>query len=160
MCQDMAHGNYTAYLNRDHIKAAIGVPMTRTFTEFNLTIQGNYGLDFASSRTRILETIMDAPENSGLGNMRLLVLNGNEDYVVNTPGQQWFYDNLLWDGHAEYRIQKWRDLPEDVAATGFWKGTTDGRLVFVGLDGAGHEVPGFLPEASYRVLQRWIANEW
>lgn len=103
---------------------------------------------------------MDAPEGTGLEGMRLLVLNGNEDYIVNTPGQKWLYDNLLWSGHAEYRINKWRDVPSDINATGFWKGTGDGRLVFVGLDGAGHGVPGYLPEASYRVLQRWISNEW
>lgn len=41
-------------------------------------------------------------------------------------------------------------------ATGFWKGTRDGRLVFVGVDGAGHEVPGDVREGSYRILSKFI----
>ena len=46
------------------------------------------------------------------------------------------------------------------AATGFWKGTRDGRLVFVGVDGGGHTVPGDVREGSAQILQRWIEGRW
>lgn len=156
----MDHGNFTQYLIQDRIKQAIGVPKSQSFNWLDTDVANNYALSSAMARVKELAAILDAPKSTELDGLRLLVLNGNEDYIVNTPGQQWQYDNLLWSGHAEYRIQKWKDLPKDTTATGFWKGTSDGRLVFVGLDGAGHGVPGYLPEASYRVLQRWIANEW
>lgn len=156
----MSHGNFTEYLNQEHIKKLIGVPASSTFEVLNSTVGGDYAIDVSHNRAPVLESVMDAPSGSGLEDIRLLVLNGNEDYIVNTPGQKWQYENLFWSGYADYRIREWQDLPEDVRATGFWKGTEDGRLVFVGVDGAGHGVPGYLPEASYRILQRWLANEW
>ncbi|XWW94366.1 hypothetical protein V2A60_002309 [Cordyceps javanica] len=159
-CQDMSHGNITAYLNQAHVKKAIGVPQSMDLQFINEAVSEAYGIDTTLSRARTLEHVLDASVSSSLSGIRLLVLNGNEDYIVNTPGQKWQYDNLFWSGYADYRISKWRELPEHVKATGFWKGTDDGRLVFVGVDGAGHGVPGYLPEASYRILQRWIANEW
>lgn len=160
VCEDMSHGNYSEYLNQDHIKKTIGVPKSMDFRILDAAVGEAYAIEMSQSRARTLESVLDAPAGSGLEGLRLLVLNGNEDYIVNTPGQKWQYDNLFWSGYADYRISKWRDLPSDVNATGFWKGTGDGRLVFVGVDGAGHGVPGYLPEASYRILQRWIANEW
>lgn len=156
----MAHGNLSEYLNQDAIKKAIGVPESVNFHMLSGAVGEAYGTELTKSRARTLEQVLDAPPSSGLDGIRLLVLNGNEDYIVNTPGQKWQYDNLFWSGYADYRVSKWRDLPKDVNATGFWKGTEDGRLVFVGVDGSGHGVPGYLPEASYRILQRWIANEW
>ncbi|KAJ4147129.1 hypothetical protein LMH87_001676 [Akanthomyces muscarius] len=159
-CEDMRHGNFSRYLNQDHIKKAIGVPESMNFQILDTAVGEAYAIAMSQSRARTLESVLDAPAGSGLDGIRLLVLNGNEDYIVNTPGQKWQYDNLFWGGYADYRISKWSDLPEDVNATGFWKGTEDGRLVFVGVDGAGHGVPSYLPEASYRILQRWIANEW
>ncbi|OAA55196.1 Peptidase S10, serine carboxypeptidase [Cordyceps fumosorosea ARSEF 2679] len=159
-CEDTKHGNITRYLNQPHIKQAMGVPESMTFELLNSIVGGNYAIEMSKSRAKTLESVLDAPPRTGLDKIRLLVLNGNEDYIVNTPGQKWQYDNLFWSGFADYRISNWRELPDDVKASGFWKGTDDGRLVFVGVDGAGHGVPGYLPEASYRILQRWIANEW
>ncbi|KAJ3499072.1 hypothetical protein NLG97_g636 [Lecanicillium saksenae] len=159
-CEDMSHGNFTAYLNQGHVKRAIGIDESMTFLALDPTVTGLYEFDTTQSRTNFLESVMDPLVGSKSEDIRLLVLNGNEDYIVNTPGQKWQYENLFWSGYADYRIKEWRDLPDDITATGFWKGTDDGRLVFVGVDGAGHGVPGYLPEASYRILQRWIANEW
>ncbi|KAJ6785103.1 hypothetical protein PWT90_03560 [Aphanocladium album] len=159
-CEDMSHGNFTAYLNQDHVKKAIGVPESMVFNALDSNVGSSYVYEMMHSRTRALESVMDPPAGSESEDIRLLVLNGNEDYIVNTPGQKWQYDNLFWSGYANYRIKEWQDLPDDITATGFWKGTDDGRLVFVGVNGAGHGVPGYLPEASYRILQRWIANEW
>lgn len=153
-CEDMSHGNYSKYLNQNHIKKAIGIPDSINFQPLDIAVAEAYSIDATKSRTRLLEWVLDAPASSGLNGIRLLVLNGNEDYIVNTPGQKWQYDNLFWSGYADYRINRWHDLPAEVNATGFWKGTDDGRLVFVGVDGAGHGVPGYLPEASFRILQR------
>lgn len=90
----------------------------------------------------------------------MLVLQGNVDFACNTPGNVWLYDKLLWSGLADYRMMKWEDMPADMAATGFWKATPDGRLAFVAVDDAGHTVPGDAREGSYRILQRWIEGGW
>lgn len=158
----MKHGNITEYLNKKYIKSAIGVDPSQTFMMFNETYPIPFfesGDNFRSSANKVAEAL-DLQSSEGYVSLRLLVLNGNEDYIVNTPGQIWMYDNLLWSGHAEYRINKWRDLPESIGVSGFWKGTGDSKLVFEGLDGAGHGVPGDVPEAAYNVLQRWLQDGW
>ncbi len=95
-----------------------------------------------------------------MGDVRLLVLNGNEDYNVNSPGNIWVYDNLRWSQQPDYRITRWKQLPAGLGVNGTWKGTRDGRLVFVGVDGAGHAVPGDAREGSYRILQKWLDDGW
>ncbi|UNI19021.1 hypothetical protein JDV02_005240 [Purpureocillium takamizusanense] len=153
---------FTWYLNQDHIKSALGFPTSFTFEAVNLELHQAY----EDSRTMLkpttgeIATVLDAYKTPGLGDIRVLVLNGNEDYIVNTPGQKWIYDKLPWSGQPDYRIAKWTALPEGLAATGFWKGTRDGRLVFVGVDGVGHTVLGDAREGSQRILQRWFEGGW
>lgn len=158
MCDDPRKGNFTDYLNQPHIKAALRFPPAFTFKPVSWAINTAYtdGRTPFKPTTREVGAILDAYLTPGLGDIRLLVLQGNEDFIVNTPGQAWTYDNLRWSGQAEYRIQAWRELDEDVKATGFWKGTVDGRLLFVGLDGAGHTVPGDVREGSLQTIQKWI----
>lgn len=163
LCDDERKGNFTAYLNQPHILDALHFPPSFTFSPINWAINTAY-TDNASPwkpTTHELAAILDAHAHPSLrADIRLLILNGNEDFVVNTPGNVWAYDNLLWSGHAEYRISRWVAMPEDVAATGFWKGTRDGRLVFVGVDDAGHTVPGDVREGSGQILRKWLKNEW
>ncbi|UNI19437.1 hypothetical protein JDV02_005621 [Purpureocillium takamizusanense] len=168
-------GNFTRYLNQAHIKAALGIPASVAYSGVNLALNNAYvrGRDPLKTTTRELAAVLDAHEKKhvggsggggSLGDIRVLVLNGNDDYIVNTPGQRFVYDHLVrWGGQADYRIARWRALPEDElggATTGFWKGTDDGRLVFVGVDGAGHTVPGDVREGSWRILQRWMEGGW
>lgn len=110
--------------------------------------------------TKELRDVLEAHERTQLGDIRVLVLNGNEDYTINTPGQKWLYDNLLWSQQADFRVAQWSDLPKGVSAKGSWKGTRDGRLVFVSVDGAGHTAPGDVPEGAYKILQKWIEGGW
>lgn len=96
-----------------------------------------------------------------IGDIRLMVLNGNLDMVANTHGNILQYERVIWSRMGEYRAAKWRHLAhEGIAGTGSWKGTADGRLVFIALDGAGHDVPGDAPEQSFKIMQRWLYNGW
>ena len=164
LCGDIRKGNFTDYINQKHIKGALGFPESFEFEAINFAVNLAYILGGSVYRptTREMASILDAAP-TGLGDVRLLVLNGNEDYVVNSPGQRWQYDRLHWSGQAEYRIAPWRDLADEddlAAATGFWKASPDARLVFVGVDGAGHTVPGDVREGSWRIVQRWIEGGW
>lgn len=105
--------------------------------------------------------MLDAHREPGrAGDVRVLVMNGNDDWICNTPGNKLAYDEVRWSGQADYRSRPWRALPAGVAATGEWKGTADGRLVFVAVDGAGHELPQWAREGSHQILERWMAGEW
>jgi cathepsin A (carboxypeptidase C) len=108
--------------------------------------------------TREVANILDAYRTPNLGDIRVLVLQGNEDYIVNTPGSIWVYDHLRWSGLADYRLAHWQDLPERIGATGSWK--SSGRLAFVAVDGAGHTVPGDVREGSYKIAQEWLEGGW
>ena len=161
VCQDLHHGNVTWYLNQNHIKSALGIPQSHVYQILDLSFEERYAesCDFFKTTTAQLANILDTYETTGLADIRLLVLNGNEDYTINTPGQMYLYDNLRWGGQAEYRITPWKALPDDNGAKGILKGTVDGRLVFVGLDGAGHAAPGDVGEGSYRVIEKWLQGK-
>ncbi len=116
---------------------------------------------------RQVASILDAStkyhHRKGMEDIRLLVLNGNEDGLCNTPGVKWLYDRLPWSGAFGYRAQKWKQLKElglgsDVA-TGEWKGSEDGRLLVFTVDGAGHMVPQDQPEAADWALRNWISGK-
>lgn len=162
-CQDPSTGNLTGYLNQEHVKKALDVPASKVFQLANTDI----GEAFAQSATVFTPTtqqvasILDAySELPAVADIKVLVLNGNDDFLVNSPGVVWAYDHLRWSGQAEYRIKKWRDLPDGMATTGSWKAMRDGRLAFVRVDGAGHVVPADVRQGSYNILQRWLQGGW
>lgn len=163
-CDDPNKGNFTAYLNQEHIKTALGFPSSFTFRSMFMPINDAYTDNHITWQptTRQVAALLDAYRKPALrADIRLLVLNGNEDFLCNTPGMQWQYDSLRWSGQPDYRIAKWRDLADEgLHAEGIWKSGKDGRLVFVGVDDAGHTVPGDVREGSYRIVQRWIEGGW
>lgn len=111
--------------------------------------------------TKELAYVLDIyNDDNDLGDIKVMALNGNLDFLVSTPGNIWQYDRLGWSGQAEYNIKKWQPLPEGIGATGSWKATSDGRLAFVAVNDAGHTVPGDVREGSYRILQKWLKGEW
>lgn len=162
-CTDTRKGNFSHYLNQPEIKEALDFPPSFTYQPINYELNTAYTDNRTPFKptTAEVSAILDAHRTPGLGDIKLLVLQGNEDFVVNTPGNVWVYDNLRWTGQPEYRITQWQALKEEeLATTGFWKGTRDGRLVFVGVDGAGHTVPGDVREGSWRIAQKWIEGGW
>ena len=155
-CTSVFMSGVEEYLNQMRVKDALGFPASFEYKAHSFAISEAYNDNGEAFRptTRQLAAVLDA-------GIRLLVLNGNDDWLLNTPGQMLQYDRLLWGGLADYRVAKWRDLgPEGVAADGFWKGTPDGSMVFVGVDGAGHTAPGDVREGSWRIVQRWIEGGW
>jgi cathepsin A (carboxypeptidase C) len=114
-----------------------------------------------------LASVLDASKTfthrRGKDNIRLLVLNGNEDGLCNTPGVKWVYDRLSWSGAAGYRARRWKDLKdiglEPELATGEWKNSKDGQLLLLGVDGAGHMMPMDKPEAADWIVRKWIAGD-
>lgn len=163
----MTKGNTTQYLNQPHIKEALHLSPDFQFVEVNFEINTAYSEsnDIFKSTMPLVGNVLDAyraktlDEKSSLGDIKVLVLNGNDDAVVNSAGNKWLYDHLPWSGFGQYRTAKWREL-EDVGVTGDWKATRDGRLAFVAVDEAGHMVPGDQREGSFRILKKWMQGEY
>lgn len=162
-CSDPQFGNYTKYLNQPSVLSALGFPANYTYVSSNDELHIQY---YSVSKTYFLpmekhiRAVLDAYQTKGLGDIKILALNGNDDFTCNSRGQKIVYEDLEWSGQADYRAQAWSDLPKEIDGTGSWKGTKDGRLALVTLDKAGHMVPGYQPKASYQILERWLAAEW
>jgi cathepsin A (carboxypeptidase C) len=169
LCSNVERGNITEFLNQKHVKEALKFPEAFVFDQVNWQINPIYtktsgGKPTSPEAAAILDSYMTpklVDDGKPIGDVRVLVLNGNEDPMVGTPGNMMQWDRVAWSRMAEYRGAQWHDLEDEgVAATGSWKATKDGRLAFVAVDKAGHMVPGDVPEGAYRILQRWIAGEW
>lgn len=169
-CGDPSKGNYTEYLNRKEVKKALGFPESFQFDFISWQTNSDYvasGAPWVPTTPKVA-AILDAyqtpkvvDDGKSIGDVRIMVLNGNLDLVVNSHGNIMQYERVIWSGMGDYRAAKWHPLDEEgVAGKGSWKGTDDGRLVFMAVDDAGHMVPGDVPETAYRIVQRWLNNEW
>lgn len=125
------------------------------YQDFNMDIQDAFKADgaFFNPTTRELAYVLDA-------GTRVLVINGNLDNVVNTPGAIIQFDSVRWQRQQEYKSAKWRSLPMFIEATGQWKATRDGSLAFVTVDGAGHTVPSYVRKGSLDIVQEWLRGGW
>ncbi|KAF2431564.1 carboxypeptidase Y [Tothia fuscella] len=156
-CRAKSFDQLVQYCNLPSVQAQLGFQ--------NLKFEG-INFDLNSRWTAVGDPIL--PANRDLiylldkTNVRFLVINGNDDVNVNTPGQVRALDALPWKGQSGYREQQFkpwsfRDGSGKLKAAGLTKGVE--RLLFVGVDNAGHEVPAGQPEAVLEVLQRWLKKE-
>jgi len=109
--------------------------------------------------TRELSSILDDAE------LKVLVVNGNDDYIVNTPGQKIAYDRLPWSGRSEFRNKpwaRWSFLSEGLTEQSHQRKGGEvkehGNLRFVTVDGAGHASPGDQPDAIWDIVNHWIEH--
>ena len=162
-CKQPAIELVERYLNQGWLKQEIGLPPDYYFQDINTKIWQAFHDSGAwySPTTKELIDVLDAyAEDEKVGDIKLLVLNGNLDFMVNTPGTMWQYEQLRWRGQSDYQSRQFRPLPEGLAATGSWKATGDGRLAFVAIDDAGHFMPDSAREGYSRILDRWLQGGW
>lgn len=162
-CMDKTQANETSYLNQISVKVALGVPLTVTFVESSTEMLHSYAGSgsYYMPRGGQVASLLDLNMPSTGKPVKVLAINGNDDCIVNTPGTILAYDDVKWSGQKEYRDAQWKSMPKDVqGATGKWKGTKDGKLVLVTVDGAGHMVPKSKAKGSAHILQKWLAGGW
>lgn len=171
-CEDFPHcspptkGNFTEYLNNKAVLSQLGFSedfvYRRSNSDAGLAIAES--LDNSLPTTRHIVSILEATSRykhmQDKDGIKLLVLNGNEDGLCNTPGQKWVYENLSWRGAAGYRAATWKSLTAAGIKNGKgeWKASEDGKLAFVAMDGAGHMVPLDQPEVAAQIIQKWIST--
>lgn len=156
-CWDDNAGNHTIYLRQKHVLEALGFPADFFYQTVNLDLNGKWeeSGDMFLPTVRELTSILDDSDVS------VLVLNGNEDYIVNTPGQKKTYDKLQWRHQIEFQKAEWRTW-DYVTVDGEKK--TGGeikqadKLTFVTVDGAGHPSPGDQPESVWSIVSQWLSS--
>lgn len=146
-------GNYTAYMNQGWVKEALSKPAGVFFSPFSKKMYESFrnSSAYMTPTVKELSNVLDYED----GSLRVLVLNGQRDYIANAPGTIKTFDELPWAGGAEYRTGEWRSLADEVAS-GKWKAAKDRQLVFVSFDDAGHMVPLDEKEGSFHVIQTWL----
>ena len=92
--------------------------------------------------------------------IRVLIYNGQDDFVVNTPGVLNYLNSLNWDG-----IPYWKRSTKQIwTIHGENKGWAKvyNNLWFVLVNHAGHMVPTDQPEAAFNMLGHFVFDnkEW
>jgi carboxypeptidase C (cathepsin A) len=89
-----------------------------------------------------------------LKKINVLIYNGQDDFVVNTPGVLNYLNSLNWEGIPQWKRttkQIWTIHGQNVG----WA-KVSGRLWFVLVNHAGHMVPTDQPESAFNMLGHFI----
>jgi len=129
-------------------KNTFGVPTNVSYILGNDKIYTAFGDDITRSYADYVERV--------LRRTKVLIYNGQNDVVVNTPGVLLYLNSLNWEGiHAWKKTTKriWT-IHDDVQG---WA-KVNGNLWFVLVNGAGHMVPTNKPVAAFNMLAHFIGN--
>lgn len=174
ICQPLDEtGSYSQFVNQSWAKKELGFPEGYDFRALNWDLNRRWeeSLEMFIPNTREMVYILDNTE------IRVLVLNGNNDVIVNTEGQKRVYDTLVWRRQSSFRMGEfgdweWPSSPKSESQAesrgrearvmtkgGQWKKADDGevkdRLAFFTIDEAGHPSPGDQREAI-----TWLVGCW
>lgn len=92
-----------------------------------------------------------------LRNVKVLIYNGQQDFVVNTAGVLQYLNSLNWEGTNQWKRTEKQIWTINGEVKGWAK--TSGNLWFVLVNGAGHMVPSDQPEAAFSMLGHFLNNE-
>jgi carboxypeptidase C (cathepsin A) len=137
--------SFATFLNKN--KAEFGA--TVDYIPGNDAIYTAFGNDI--SRSYAADVVV------ALRNIKVLIYNGQNDLVVNTPGVLQYINSLNWEGTGQWK----RTAKQIWTRYGEVKGWAKvaGNLWFVMVNGAGHMVPTDQPEAAFTMLGHFISNE-
>lgn len=92
-----------------------------------------------------------------LRHIRVLIYNGQDDYVVNTAGVLQYLNSLAWQNIASWKRAKKVNWKIGGNTRGWVKNF--GNLWFVLLNGAGHLVPSDQPDSAFNMMGHYIKND-
>ncbi|RMZ77601.1 hypothetical protein DV737_g4278, partial [Chaetothyriales sp. CBS 132003] len=165
LCSDFAHGAVWKFFNQPWVQERLGFnniefELIDFDTNYRWVQDGSINLPV----TRELTWILDNTD------IRVLFINGNNDIIINTPGQMRLLDELPWKKQALFRSLAYEDWffgdgelrgadtdAPGVRKGGRWKGTE--RLQIFTVDEAGHFAPYFQPESVGAVVRTWFRGQ-
>lgn len=129
-------------------KDQFGVPSNVSYILGNDKIYTAFGDDITRSYANYVTRV--------LRHTKVLIYNGQNDVVVNTPGVLLYLNSLDWEG-----IYEWKKTPKRIwtihdDVKGWAK--VSGNLWFVLVNGAGHMVPTNKPIPAFNMLAHFIGN--
>ncbi|KAF9629769.1 Carboxypeptidase Y like protein A [Lasiodiplodia theobromae] len=161
LCSDLNGGPAAVYLNQPWVQERLGFSQWLfELIDFDLNERWTLEKHVFVPTTRELTWLLDNTD------VRVLFVNGNNDIIVNTPGQLRLLDEQPWKRQAWFRNQRLHEwyhssgkLNESFGTKGGkWKGNY--RLSIFTVDEAGHMSPADQPTALEAVVGSWISRDW
>ena len=135
-----------AFFLENH-KSKLGVPDQVKFIPSNHEVYTAFAYDISRSSAGSMVNILKK-------NVRVLIYNGQDDFVVNTPGVLNYLNNLNWDNMIYWKRARKQIWTTYGAVKGWAK--VYNNLWFVLVNHAGHMVPTDQPEAAFRMIGQFI----
>lgn len=130
-------------------KAKFGVPDNIKYIPGNDQIYTAFGPDITQGVT---DDLVDV-----IRRVKVLLYNGQNDVVVNTPGVLQMINSLRWEN-----LNQWKRAEKKVWSVGGevvgWSKVA-GNLWFVLVNGAGHMVPADQPISSFVMMGHFLNDE-
>jgi cathepsin A (carboxypeptidase C) len=139
--------DYYKYLEAN--KGEFGVPSTKTFVDDYPEMYLAFNADLSRSFKPQLERVLNM-------DVKTLIYNGQNDFIVNTAGVLTYMNTLKWKNAKEWRAAKktmWKDY-DDVTNLGWTKNY--GNLYFTLVKDAGHLVPSDQPRQAWTMLNNYF----
>eukprot|EP00331_Platyophrya_macrostoma_P015225 CAMPEP_0176467018 /NCGR_PEP_ID=MMETSP0127-20121128/38225_1 /TAXON_ID=938130 /ORGANISM="Platyophrya macrostoma, Strain WH" /LENGTH=462 /DNA_ID=CAMNT_0017860271 /DNA_START=21 /DNA_END=1409 /DNA_ORIENTATION=- len=147
---------YALWLNNNTIKQGLGVDSSVYYNDC-VDMHGSFDVDLGTSFNSKMEYILSSTSPA----VKVLVMNGADDFIVNSAGVERYIRTLNWPGAAG-----WINTNKTI-----WKSTTDpnyvwgtlkqyGNFTYALVNKAGHEVPMYTPDSARDLLERFITDKW
>lgn len=107
--------------------------------------------DLASSYSADLSYLLDS-------NLKVLVYNGQNDYIVNTACVLDYLDSVSWRGARGWKGSRQTVFDEYGEILGWYKKYE--TFTFVLVYNAGHLLPSDQPRSAYVMMRKFIQNDF
>ena len=145
------------WLNLDATKKGLGVDSSVYFNDCVDSVYNYFSEDIGTSYADNISYILTNAKPS----VKVLIMNGADDYIVNTIGVRRYIKNLQWAGAKAFNAAErtvWYKDQTKTEAWGAWKRFSN--LNFAIVYKAGHEVPMYAPESARNLLERFMNDDW
>ena len=144
---DQYNFNYiAAWLNKASVKSTLNVPSYSYWVGCNDTMYDYYRADIMTSTIPQIAYVL----SSGL---KVLIYNGQDDLIVNTPGIEGMIDSLNVDGFSSAKKVNWNVEGE---LAGYAQNA--GNFTFVVILKSGHMAPLDQPVNAKDMINRFVNN--
>ena len=143
------------WLNQTNVIKYLGLDPSVTFQDCNAPMYLSFYNDISQSYADNITYLLTNPINP----IPVLLYNGQDDIIVNTPGALAWINEMNWYGNTGF---KQATRLEWLAPNGTSYGNVKKyqNFTFVTVYGAGHMVPGDQPASARDMLNRFIYNHW
>ncbi|KAJ6263011.1 hypothetical protein Dda_1569 [Drechslerella dactyloides] len=161
LCLSSFSDRMNTYFNKPATLSLLGLPETTKYMDTNYEINSRWS-DWAFDT--VIPTLDKVSRILEESSVRVLVYNGNSDFLINTAGVLEWMHILPWSGNGEFRsrdLQPWHYAGENSKSIkgGMRKSTKNGKLAFASIDRAGHMAPFDQPAALEALVKAWVEDK-